>query len=41
LAIPLGGADQTLEVFIKTQSGLEREKSLPVRFVPMTGKASR
>ncbi len=38
MAIPVGRTEQELRVLRRTQSGLEILKSLPVRFVPMTGK---
>ncbi len=41
LVIPVGEADQQLVVVTRTESGYARESVLPVRFVPMTGKAER
>jgi protein-L-isoaspartate(D-aspartate) O-methyltransferase len=41
LVIPVGGASQELTVLTKTEKGTKTEKVLPVRFVPMTGKAAR
>ncbi len=38
LVIPVGEHWQVLEVHRKTASGVEREKGLDVRFVPMTGE---
>jgi protein-L-isoaspartate(D-aspartate) O-methyltransferase len=38
MAIPVGRAEQQLRVLRRTASGLETMKTLPVRFVPMTGK---
>jgi protein-L-isoaspartate(D-aspartate) O-methyltransferase len=38
MAIPVGTTDQELRILRRTQSGLETLKTLPVRFVPMTGK---
>jgi len=40
LVLPVGPAgEQYLEVLVKTESGVERYPNIPVRFVPMTGKA--
>jgi protein-L-isoaspartate(D-aspartate) O-methyltransferase len=39
LVVPVGSWDQRLEVLTKTKNGMERSPSIPVRFVPMTGKA--
>jgi protein-L-isoaspartate(D-aspartate) O-methyltransferase len=39
LVIPLGSITQELVVFEKTRSGIRRRTTIPVRFVPMTGKA--
>ncbi len=38
LVIPVGSRSQDLLTYVKTTSGLELLSSLPVRFVPMTGK---
>lgn len=38
MAIPVGIGDQELRILRRTQSGLETIRTLPVRFVPMTGK---
>ena len=38
MAIPVGGGVQELRVLRRTQDGTETLKTLPVRFVPMTGK---
>jgi len=38
LVIPIGAAFQELEVHVKRETGLELLFTLPVRFVPMTGK---
>jgi protein-L-isoaspartate(D-aspartate) O-methyltransferase len=38
LVIPEGGMPQMLNTYEKTQAGLELLSSVPVRFVPMTGK---
>lgn len=40
MVIPVGRFPQSLNVYEKTQSGLELLSSTPVRFVPMTGKIS-
>jgi protein-L-isoaspartate(D-aspartate) O-methyltransferase len=39
LVIPVGSAEQELLVITKSDGGYRRESILPVRFVPMTGKA--
>ena len=39
LVIPVGRDRQELLVIRRTPTGLERETILPVRFVPMTGRA--
>jgi protein-L-isoaspartate(D-aspartate) O-methyltransferase len=38
MAIPVGVGDQVLQVMRKNPSGMTILKTLPVRFVPMTGK---
>jgi protein-L-isoaspartate(D-aspartate) O-methyltransferase len=38
MAIPVGDFAQELRILRRTASGLETLKTLPVRFVPMTGK---
>ncbi|MGE3509191.1 MAG: protein-L-isoaspartate(D-aspartate) O-methyltransferase [Vicinamibacterales bacterium] len=38
IAIPVGTAEQQLRILRKTPSGLDLLITLPVRFVPMTGK---
>lgn len=38
LVIPVGNRSQRLNTYVKTTSGLELLSSVPVRFVPMTGK---
>ena len=38
MAIPVGVGDQELRILRRTTSGLELLRTLPVRFVPMTGK---
>jgi len=39
LVIPVGTISQELMVFIKDKKGITRRNTIPVRFVPMTGKA--
>lgn len=41
LVIPVGTWSQDLVVVTRTQDGYRRETVIPVRFVPMTGKAER
>jgi len=41
LIIPVGRGDQDLQLIEKTPSGVSRRSTIPVRFVPMTGKALR
>ena len=41
MAIPVGTFDQELRILKRTAGGLETLKTLPVRFVPMTGKDKR
>jgi len=38
IAVPVGVGEQVLQVLRRTPTGLAPIKSLPVRFVPMTGK---
>jgi protein-L-isoaspartate(D-aspartate) O-methyltransferase len=38
MAIPVGSGLQELRILRRTPSGLETLATLPVRFVPMTGK---
>lgn len=38
MAIPVGVGNQELRIMRRTPSGMETLKTLPVRFVPMTGK---
>jgi len=38
MAIPVGTFEQTLLILRKTTTGMETLRTLPVRFVPMTGK---
>lgn len=39
LVIPVGDLFQELVVLTKTEKGVEKERNIPVRFVPMTGEA--
>lgn len=39
LVIPVGEFNQELKVYTRTEKGIREETILPVRFVPMTGKA--
>lgn len=41
LAIPVGVGEQVLQVLRRTPSGMTVLKTLPVRFVPMTGKTGK
>ncbi len=41
MAIPVGGLVQELRILRRTERGTETLKTLPVRFVPMTGKKDR
>lgn len=38
MAIPVGIGEQELRILRRTETGLETLRTLPVRFVPMTGK---
>jgi protein-L-isoaspartate(D-aspartate) O-methyltransferase len=38
MAIPVGSVDQQLRILRRTATGTETLSTLPVRFVPMTGK---
>jgi protein-L-isoaspartate(D-aspartate) O-methyltransferase len=38
MAIPVGVGDQELRILRRTDQRLETLRTLPVRFVPMTGK---
>jgi len=40
MIIPLGAGSQELVIFEKQKSGITHRRTIPVRFVPMTGKAS-
>jgi protein-L-isoaspartate(D-aspartate) O-methyltransferase len=39
MVIPVGSTDQELMVLTRSEDGILRETSIPVRFVPMTGEA--
>ena len=41
MAIPVGSIDQELRILRRTAGGLETLQTLPVRFVPMTGKPKK
>lgn len=41
MIIPVGSVEQELVLIEKTESGISRRSAIPVRFVPMTGKAQR
>ena len=41
MILPVGDFEQELIVLTRTADGIERERVLPVRFVPMTGEAPR
>ena len=41
LVVPVGEDEQELVVLTKTKEGFDRSRSIPVRFVPMTGEAQR
>lgn len=41
MAIPVGRFDQDLMLLVKEADGVREEQVIPVRFVPMTGKADR
>jgi protein-L-isoaspartate(D-aspartate) O-methyltransferase len=41
MAIPVGTGEQELRIMRRTQSGMATLRTLPVRFVPMTGKPGR
>jgi protein-L-isoaspartate(D-aspartate) O-methyltransferase len=38
MAIPLGAANQELRILRRTATGMDTRRTLPVRFVPMTGR---
>ncbi|MGA9652733.1 MAG: hypothetical protein WBV96_02370 [Polyangia bacterium] len=39
MVLPVGKVDQELEVITRTAVGFSERSVIPVRFVPMTGKA--
>ena len=39
MVVPVGGPEQELLLFTRTETGIHEERMLPVRFVPMTGEA--
>ncbi len=39
LVIPVGGFLQYIEIYSRTDGKIRKERNIPVRFVPMTGKA--
>ncbi len=41
MVIPVGARNQEMMVIRKTRQGIVKRKTIPVRFVPMTGKPSR
>jgi protein-L-isoaspartate(D-aspartate) O-methyltransferase len=41
LVVPVGGRDQRLQVFERTEHGLDEKTLFAVRFVPMTGEAQQ
>jgi protein-L-isoaspartate(D-aspartate) O-methyltransferase len=41
MAIPVGTFDQELRIMKRTSSGMETLRTMPVRFVPMTGKIKK
>lgn len=41
MAIPVGTFDQELRIMQRTKNGMKTLQTLPVRFVPMTGKPKR
>ena len=41
IAVPVGVGEQMLQILRRTPTGLAQLKSLPVRFVPMTGKPGK
>jgi protein-L-isoaspartate(D-aspartate) O-methyltransferase len=41
LVLPVGRFDQELEVITRTPVGFSEKSVIPVRFVPMTGKADQ
>jgi protein-L-isoaspartate(D-aspartate) O-methyltransferase len=41
MAVPVGVGEQVLQIMRRTSTGMQTLKTLPVRFVPMTGKPGR
>lgn len=41
MVIPVGTGYQEMMIITRTKSGLKRERTIPVRFVPMTGKPEK
>jgi protein-L-isoaspartate(D-aspartate) O-methyltransferase len=41
MVIPVGTTHQQIVIVTKTRAGVTEKKTIPVRFVPMTGKPSR
>jgi len=41
LVVPVGSQDQELLVITRTSTGYDRQRSIPVQFVPMTGEIQR
>jgi protein-L-isoaspartate(D-aspartate) O-methyltransferase len=41
MVIPVGNADQEIAIVSKTERGIVEKRTIPVRFVPMTGEAIR
>src|SRR5262249_52871290 len=41
MIVPVGRGEQELVLIEKTPAGITRRSTIPVRFVPMTGKASQ
>jgi protein-L-isoaspartate(D-aspartate) O-methyltransferase len=41
MIVPVGKGNQALVLITRSESGVTRERLLPVRFVPMTGEAER
>jgi protein-L-isoaspartate(D-aspartate) O-methyltransferase len=38
MVIPVGTGEQEMRVITKTPAGVVQQRTMPVRFVPMTGK---
>jgi protein-L-isoaspartate(D-aspartate) O-methyltransferase len=41
MVIPVGTTNQDMMIIKKTKNGVVEKKTIPVRFVPMTGKPSQ